>query len=161
MFKPITVLVATGVAVFAASSLAGAAKTGSARHRNAVTVVAVLGPSVSVPPEKCTGTGTAIRCQASFAKAFAICPKGYYVTGGGAYGGAITEIVSSPMPNLRGWFVDGSNTSTKTTFQHRADAVCVKGSPAVTVGTAAAANGPLLRQAEVDFASSHSAPRGR
>lgn len=148
MFKPITVLVASGLALFGASSLAGAAGNGSARPRPAVTVIAVLGRPANVPPGK-------------FVKAFAFCPKGYYVTGGGAYNGAITEIASSPTPDLRGWFVDGTNTDPrKRTFQHRADAVCVKGSAAVLVGTAAA-NGPLLRQAEAEFASSHAAARRR
>jgi hypothetical protein len=53
--------------------------------------------------------------------------------------------------------VDGTNTSTvKQTFQERADAVCAKGGPAVTLGTAAAANS-FGRQAEIDFATSHRA----
>ena len=65
-----------------------------------------------------------------------MCPKGYFVTGGGFYAGAITEIISSPLPNLRGWFVDGTNTSkAKRTFQHRATAVCAKGTPVPTTTT--------------------------
>ena len=54
------------------------------------------------------------------------------MTGGGFYAGAITEIISSPLPNLRGWFVDGTNTTkAKRTFQHRATAVCAKGTPVI------------------------------
>ena len=67
-----------------------------------------------------------------------MCPKGYFVTGGGFYAGAITEIISSPLPNLRGWFVDGTNTTkAKRTFQHRATAVCAKGTPVTTTTPAA------------------------
>jgi hypothetical protein len=55
-----------------------------------------------------------------FVKAYAFCPKGYYVVRGGSYAGAIREIVSSATSDLHGWFVDGYNTDTKTTFTHRA-----------------------------------------
>jgi hypothetical protein len=141
MSKPITVLLATGVAVLCITAFAGAADTKSTHRHNAVSVVAVIGPAVKVPPGK-------------FAKAFAYCPKGYYVAGGGSYSGAITEIVSSPTSDLRGWFVDGTNNDAKTTFSHRADAVCVKGSSSVPLGTAAS-DGQLLRRAEADFRSRH------
>jgi hypothetical protein len=140
MRKLITVVVAAGLAVFAASSLAGAAGNPSAKRHNAVTILALLGAKTTVPPGK-------------FVKAFVFCPKGYYVTGGGAYGGAITEIVSSPTSDLHGWFVDGTNPDPKRAFTHRADAVCVKGSPAVRVGTAAA-SAPQIRQAELDYLAS-------
>ena len=133
MSKPITVLLATAVAVFGIVSFAGAAGTKRTRH-NAVTVVGVLGAPTKVAPGK-------------FVKAYAFCPKGYYVVGGGAYSGAINEIVSSATSDLHGWFVDGYNNDSKTTFTHRADAVCVKGSTSVPVGTAAS-NGPAVRQAE-------------
>lgn len=139
ILKLATVLTAAVLAILGASSLAGAADTASAPPRKAVTVIAVLGRKVSVP-------------AGAFVKAFAYCPKGYYVTGGGAYNGAIVEIASSPLPNLRGWFVDGTNTDPqKRTFQHRADAVCVKGSPAVPLGRAAQVS--LLHQVEHDFAA--------
>ena len=142
MFKPITVLLATGLALLGLGSLAGAAGTDSVRRHNAVvTVVGVIGPLVKVPPGK-------------FIKAFVSCPKGYYVTGGGAYGGAVTEIVSSPTSDLHGWFVDGTNNDPKQVFSHRADAVCVKGSRTVQVGTAAS-TGPQVCQAEADFRSAH------
>ncbi len=146
MRKFITVLVAGGLAVFAASSLASAAGKGSTRPHTALTVIAVLGAKTSVPPGK-------------FVKAFAICPKGYFVTGGGSYAGAITEIVSSPMPNLRGWFVDGTNSDPKRTFTHEADAVCVKGSSAVPIGTAAVSRAQV-QQAERDFLAPHPLPSG-
>ena len=138
--KPIPVLIATAAAMFGASSLAGGAQTAAPAKRNAVTVVGVLGPLVSVPPGR-------------FVKAYAYCPKGYYVTGGGAYSGAITEIASSPTPNLRGWFVDGANPPGATqTYHHRAVAICVKGSPQVMVGTAADTS--MLHQAELEAAAS-------
>ena len=135
MLKPIPVVIATVAAVLGASSLAGGATTAPVRKHNAVTVVAVLGARVTVPPRQ-------------FAKAYAYCPKGYVVTGGGAYSGAITEIVSTPTPNLRGWFVLGVNPSTTQTYHHSADAVCVKGSPQVTVGTAGDTS--ALRQAQLE-----------
>jgi hypothetical protein len=140
MLKPIPILIATAAALFGASSLAGGAQIAGVRNHNAVTVVGILGARVSVPPGR-------------FVKAYAYCPKGYYVTGGGAYSGAITEIASSPTPNLRGWFVDGENLSgAKATYHHRAVAVCVKGSPPVTVG--AAADTSTLHQAEFEAADS-------
>jgi hypothetical protein len=142
MSRPMSIIVAAGLALFGASALAGAAEGGSVSGPNASTAIPVLGPAVNVPP-------------GHFVKAFAYCPKGYYVTGGGAYSGAITEIVSSPTKDLHGWFVDGTNDDPlKRTFQHRAVAVCVKGSPAVSVASAASADGHLLRQAELEFASS-------
>jgi hypothetical protein len=148
VIKPTVVVAGACLALLGVSALAGAAKDPAAAVKSSPTVVAVLGPKVNVPPGR-------------FVRAYARCPTGYYVTGGGAYAGAITEIISSPMPDLRGWFVDGTNTSTvKRTFQERADAVCAKGGPGVTLGTAAAAR-PLGRQAEVDFAASHRAPGTR
>ncbi len=143
MRKSIIVLAATGLAVLGVNSLAGAAKTGPAASPGK-TLIAILGPKVSVPPGK-------------FVKAYAMCPKGYYVTGGGAYSGAITEIVSSPMPNLRGWFVDGiNNARNKRTFQHRADAVCMKLKPGAPTATAAS-QAWSTQQAEAEFVRSHPA----
>jgi hypothetical protein len=136
MLKPIPVLIAAAAALFGASSVAGGAQTVAVPTHNAVTVVAVLGPSIAVPPGK-------------FVKAYAYCPRGYYVTGGGAYSGAIKEIASSPTPNLRGWFVDGENVGAQT-YHHSADAVCVKGSTQVTLG--AAADTSTLHQAEFEAA---------
>lgn len=134
MFKPILLLTTTAAVLFGASSLAGGANNSAPRSHPAVTVIAILGRPVQVP-------------VGQFRKAYAFCPKGYYVTGGGAYNGAIVEVASSPTPSLRGWFVDGTNNDPlKRTFTHRADAVCVKGSPPATVG--AAANSGPLRQAE-------------
>ena len=144
MLKWTVGVVAACLALLGISTLAGATR-GHAATKPTPTVIAVLGPNVSVPPGR-------------FVRAYARCPAGYYVTGGGAYSGAITEIISSPMPNLHGWFVDGTNAGpVKQTFQERADAVCVKGGPGVTLGTAAAASA-LGRQAERDFAISHSLP---
>ena len=148
MSKPIGILLAGSLALLGASSLADAARTGSARRHNTVTAMAVLGPAVDVPPGQ-------------FVKAFALCPKGLYATGGGVYSGAITEIASSPTKDLRGWFVDGTNSDPlHRTFQHRADAVCVKGRPPVSGKTAAASAARLVRQAELDFVHSHQASRG-
>jgi hypothetical protein len=147
VIKPTVVIVAACVGLLGIAALAVAARDRAAAKRTP-TVIAVLGPEVTVP-------------QGQFVRAYARCPHGYYVTGGGAYNGAITVIASSPMTNLRGWFIDGTNTSTlKQPFQERADAVCVKGGPGVTVGTAAAVNA-MGRQAETDFAISHRATGGR
>ncbi len=147
MVKSLTVVVATGVAVMGASSLAGATGQASRVRPPAVSVVAVIGRPANVPAGR-------------FVKAYAYCPRGYYVTGGGAYNGAITEITSSPLPNMRGWFVDGTNDDPlKRTFQHRADAVCVKGSSAVPVGLAAGAQ--PVRQAELAFTARHATAAGR
>jgi hypothetical protein len=141
MLRITTVLVATTVGLLTVSSLAGGAQT--SRQATTVTVIAVLGRPVDVPPGQ-------------FRKAYAFCPRGYYVTGGGAFSGAITEVASSPTPSLRGWLVDGTNNDPqKRTFSHRADAVCVKGRPPATVGTAS--SGAAVRQAEVDWALSHQA----
>jgi hypothetical protein len=146
VIKPTVVVVAACLGLLAIAALAGAAKDRATTKRSP-TVIAVLGPKVTVP-------------QGQFARAYARCPRGYYVTGGGAFNGAITVVASSPMTNLRGWLIDGTNTSTaKQTFQERADAVCVKGGPGVTVGTAPSANA-LGRQAETDFAISHRVPGG-
>ena len=139
MFKPVTVVVATVAALLGVTSLAGGAEKAAAPRPHAIKVVAVLGPEVAVLPGQ-------------FAAAYAYCPKGYYVTGGGAYNGAITEIASSPTSNLRGWFVDGMNNDpAKRTFHHRADAVCVKGNPPVTIGRAS--DPTALRQAQFEAAA--------
>jgi hypothetical protein len=141
MLKTTTVLVATTAALLAVSSIAGGAQTSASRHPSTVTVVAVLGKPVDVPPGQ-------------FRKAYAFCPRGYYVTGGGAFSGAITEVASSPTASLRGWLVDGTNNDPqKRTFSHRADAVCVKGRPPATVGTAS--DEAALRQTEADWTLSH------
>src|SRR6516225_8738817 len=141
MSKSVSILLASGLALLGATSLADAAHNGSAQPRRSAAVVPVLGPSVNVPPGQ-------------FVKAFAYCPRGYYVTGGGAYSGAITEIVSSPTKDLRGWFVDGTNDDPlKRTFQHRAVAVCVKGVAAPWAVSSAASSARLVHQAELEFAS--------
>lgn len=147
MIKPTVVIVAACLGLLGVAALAGAAKKPAAAKRTP-TVVAVLGPKVNVP-------------EGRFVRAYARCPHGYYVTGGGAYNGAVTLIASSPMTNLRGWFIDGTNTSAaKQTFTERADAVCVKAAPGVTVGALAAA-ATFTRQAETDFATSHRMSGGR
>ena len=138
MFKLIMTVTASAAAVFGASSLAGAAGDGATTQHQPPAMIAVLGAPVSVAAGK-------------FVKAFAYCPKGYLVTGGGAYSGAITEIVSSPTPDLRGWFVDGTNNDhAGRTFQHRADAVCVQAKTASAIAMTAS-DSPLVRQAETDF----------
>jgi hypothetical protein len=148
MSKLISVVVASGLAILGASSLAGAASSSSPRPSKPAAVIPVLGSAVSVP-------------VGQFVKAFAYCPKGYFVTGGGAYNGAISEIASSPTKDLRGWFVDGTNSDPlKRTFQHRAVAVCTKGTPSQGALTAAAAGAQLVRQAEGEFTARYAlAPR--
>lgn len=141
MIKRSIIVIAACLALLAVSAMALAGTRHAAAKRTPA-VVAVLGPKVNVPPGR-------------FMRAYARCPKGYYVTGGGAYNGAITIIVSSPTTNLRGWFVDGTNAGgVQQTFQERADAICVKGGPGTTLGSAAAASA-LGHQAEKDFAISH------
>jgi hypothetical protein len=142
MFRPLVILTATGAVLFGATSIAGGAQSASNTPRTSqATLVAVLGPSVAVP-------------AGQFRKAYAFCPNGYYVTGGGAYNGAITEIASSPTPNLRGWFVDGTNNDPlKRTFHHRADAICMKGNAPIT-GIRPAGDSSPLRQLEVEAAAS-------
>jgi hypothetical protein len=152
MLKFITVLAATGVVVFGASTLAGAAgktskPTTPHRTQPAVTVVAVLGRRVNVPWHK-------------FVMAYANCPKGYYVTGGGVYNGAINEVVSGPQPNMKGWYVDGTNgDQLKRTFFHAADAVCIKGSKTVSLATPASSPASI-REAEAAYAQSHWGTQG-
>ena len=144
MLKLMGVLVVSAAAVLGASALAGAAGTGTTHQSKPAAVVPVLGSPVSVPKEQ-------------FVKAYAYCPKGYVVTGGGSYNGAITEIASSPTKDLRGWFVDGTNNDPlNRTFQHRADAVCVKGSATSSGLAAAATDVRLANQAEREYRASHS-----
>jgi hypothetical protein len=144
MLKTTTVAIATSVALLTATSLAGGANTAASSHPTAVTVVAVVGKVTDVP-------------AGQFRKAYAFCPRGYYVTGGGAFSGAITEVASGPTPSLRGWFVDGTNNDPKKrVFTHRADAVCVRGKAPVTVGTASA--GAALLQAETASTLRHETP---
>jgi hypothetical protein len=144
MSKLISIVVASALAVLGASSLAGAAASSNSHPTKPAAVTPVLGPAVNVP-------------VGQFVKAFVYCPKGYYVTGGGEYNGAISEIASSPTKDLRGWFVDGTNNDPlKRTFQHRAVAVCVKGNPATSALTAALADGRVAHQAEVEYAARYS-----
>lgn len=138
ILKVSTILGASALALLGVGALTGVAKTSGTSQPAGPPIVAVLGPKTAVAPGK-------------FVKAYAMCPKGYFVTGGGSYSGAITEIASSPLPNLRGWFVDGTNTSkAKRTFQHRATAVCAQGTPVTTTTPSAAA--AMLRSARSDFA---------
>ena len=70
MPKLISIVTASALALLGASSLAAA--SGSATTKGKIpAVVPVLGPMVDVP-------------VGQFVQAFAYCPKGYYVTGGGA-----------------------------------------------------------------------------
>lgn len=141
MSKLMSIVVASGLALFGVSSLAGAAASNNTHSTKPPAVTPVLGSAVSVP-------------VGQFVKAFAYCAKGYYVTGGGAYNGAITEIASSPTKDLRGWFVDGTNNDPlNRTFQHRAVAVCIKGNPTTGALTAAAADARMAHQAEVEYAA--------
>lgn len=147
MSKAILITLASAFALLGVSSLAGASETNTTSSTKLSAVIPVLGPSVPVPVGK-------------FVKAVATCPRGYFVTGGGAYNGAITEIASSPTKDLRGWFVDGTNNdSLQRTFVHRADAVCVKGNPSKSALIAAAAEARLAHQAEVEFTSRYGLTR--
>jgi hypothetical protein len=149
MSKLISIVLASALALLCAASFAGASGTGTTnrgthttKQKKVVpTIIPVLGPVVKVPAGK-------------FVQAFAYCPKGYYASGGGEYNGAITEIVSSPTKDLRGWFVDGTNNDPLgRTFQHRAVVVCVKGVAAPWALSATASGTRLVHQAELEFAS--------
>jgi hypothetical protein len=149
MSKLMSIVLASVLALLCAASFAGASGTvttkqgaGTTKQKKVIpTVIPVLGPVVKVPVGK-------------FVQAFAYCPRGYYVSGGGEYNGAITEIASSPTKDLRGWFVDGTNNDPLgRTFQHRAVAVCVKGVAAPWALSAAASSTRLVHQAELEFAS--------
>lgn len=145
MSKLISIVIASSLVLLGASSLAGATGSASNKQTKIPSAVPVLGQSVNVP-------------VGQFVQAFAYCPKGYYVTGGGAYNGAVTEIASSPTKDLRGWFLDGTNNDPMgRTFQHRAVAVCVRGNPPSSALTAAAASVRLVHQVEREFASRQSA----
>jgi hypothetical protein len=143
MSKPMSIVIAvaaSSLALLGASSLAGASSSSGSSSKQPA-VMPVLGPSVTVP-------------VGQFVKAFAYCPKGYFVTGGGAYNGAITEIASSPTKDLRGWFVDGTNNDPlNRTFQHRAVAVCARGNPSSSAMVAAATDAQLTRRAELEFSA--------
>ena len=143
MSKLMTILAASGLALLGATSLAGASGTSSSKQKpkKAVAVIPMLGPAAEVP-------------AGQFVKAFVYCPKGYYVTGGGAYNGAITEVASSPTKDLRGWFVDGTNSDPlNRTFQHRAVAICQKGNPSSSARVAAVAGARVAQQAEREYAA--------
>jgi hypothetical protein len=141
MWKLMSIVVASGLALLGASSLAGAASSSKSHSTKLPAVTPVLGTVIEVP-------------FGQFVKAFAYCPKGYFVTGGGEYNGAITEIASSPTKDLRGWFIDGTNNDPlKRTFQHRAVAVCAKGNPSSSALAAAVANARIAEQAEREYAA--------
>ncbi len=149
MSKLMIILAAGGLALLGGASLAGASGNSGSQQRSASeakkapAALPILGAAVEVP-------------VGQFVKAFAYCPKGYYVTGGGAYNGAIVEVASSPTKNLRGWFVDGTNNDPlNRTFEHRAVAVCVKGNPSSSARAAAAASAQLADQAQREFAARH------
>jgi hypothetical protein len=139
MSKVMSIVLASSLALLGASSLAGASSSNTTHSSKAPSVIPVLGTAVEVPVGK-------------FVKAYAYCPKGYFVTGGGAYNGAIAEIASSPTKDLRGWFIDGTNSDPlNRAFQHRAVAVCIKGNPSTSALTAAVASARLAAQAEAEY----------
>jgi len=145
--KLMSIVLASAVALLGATTLAGAAAT-KKRPTKSPTVIPVLGAAVDVP-------------VGQFVKTFAYCPKGYYVTGGGVYNGAIAEIASSPTKDLHGWFADGTNSDPAgRTFQHRAVAVCTKGSPTAAALASAASAARLAQQAEREYAARQAVAAG-
>lgn len=147
MRRQIGLIISTAVAVVAATQVLAAHPTSAALTRPPA-VIAVLGPRVAVRPGR-------------FVRAFAMCPAGYRVTGGGAYSGAISEIISSPLASLRGWFVDGTNTDRAgRTFSQRADAVCLRVS-ASTAATASAAGSWSSGSSRQEFERAFTAIRRR
>lgn len=73
-----------------------------------------LGPSVEVAPGQIEENSAG-------------CPRGYYVTGGGLYLGAIEGIVDGPSEDGRAWVASGGNPSTTEPFSFQVSAVCVRG----------------------------------
>jgi hypothetical protein len=151
MNRFLSTVAATALVVLGLSAVADAGHSASTTRpasTPAVVVTSVLGPETPVPP-------------GAFVKAFAHCPRGYVVTGGGAYNGAITEVASGPTSDKRAWFVDGTNNDPqKRTFDHAADAVCMKGGSALSVKTATA-SAASVRQAERDFLLTRGGVPGR
>jgi hypothetical protein len=81
------------------------------------------------------------------------CPRGYYVTGGGLYLGAIEGIVDGPSENGRAWIASGGNPSTTETFSYRVSAVCARGQRGLKVKRAVSEK--TRRQAERDWLRAH------
>ncbi len=153
MLKAVTILAASLAVVLGANTIAGAhggapaARAAKAGNSNALTVVGVLGKRVNVGYHQ-------------FVMAYAYCPRGYYVTGGGAYSGAVTEVVSGPTGKLNGWYVDGTQNTQGKTFTHSADAVCVKGTRSVPIAQAAESS-VTIHEAEAAYAAANWGAGGR
>jgi hypothetical protein len=81
------------------------------------------------------------------------CPRGYYVTGGGLYLGAIEGIVDGPSENGRAWIASGGNPSTTETFSYRVSAVCARGQRGLKLKRAVSEK--TRRQAERDWLRAH------
>jgi hypothetical protein len=100
-----------------------------------------LGPEVQVAPGE-------------VAENSAGCPRGYYVTGGGLYLGAIEGIVDGPSDDGRAWVASGGNPSTTDPFSFRVSAVCVRGQKGLKLKRAV--SDKARRQAERDWVRARS-----
>jgi hypothetical protein len=83
------------------------------------------------------GSDTAVAPQ-QIGEARAKCPHGYVATGGGSYAGAIEHVVDGPTGDGKGWFVDGFNPSTTSSFSHSVVVRCAKGARRIRVNNASA-----------------------
>jgi hypothetical protein len=114
---------------------------GSAARKNPqVKLVFGIGPEVQVAPGQVEENSAA-------------CPRGYFVTGGGLYLGAIEGIVDGPSENGRAWIASGGNPSSTDTFSFRVSAVCARGQQGLKVKRAVSES--YRRQAERDWVRAH------
>jgi hypothetical protein len=113
----------------------------AAKTKPQLKLVFGLGPEVQVAP-------------GAIEENSAGCPKGYFVTGGGLYLGAIEGIVDGPSEDGRAWVASGGNPSTTEPFAYRVSAVCVRGQKGLKLKRAV--SDKARRQAERDWVRAHS-----
>jgi hypothetical protein len=99
-----------------------------------------LGPEVQVAPGQVEENS-------------ADCPRGYYVTGGGLYLGAIEGIADGPSEDGRAWIASGGNPSSTETFSFQVSAVCARGQKGLKLKRALSEDS--RRQAERDWLRAH------
>jgi hypothetical protein len=133
--------------VIASAALAGLILTAlvawpgsAAKKKPQLKLVFGIGPEVQVAPGQLEENSAA-------------CPRGYFVTGGGLYLGAIEGVVDGPSENGRAWIASGGNPSTTETFSYRVSAVCARGQRGLKLKRAVSEN--ARRQAERDWRRAH------
>jgi hypothetical protein len=130
------------VALAAALALAGlvAWPGDAAKKKPQLKLVYGLGPEVNVAPQEAAENSAA-------------CPRGYYVTGGGLFLGAIEAIADGPSADGRAWEAIGGNPSTTETFSYVVTAVCARGQKGLKIKKAVSKK--ALRRAERDWLRAH------